>query len=45
MIEKEETSLEKVVEEIDIGGITLLRASAKNFRYVVSVSSPCQYQN
>ena len=29
MIEKEETSLEKVVEEIDIGGITLLRASAK----------------
>ena len=44
MIEKEETSLEKVVEEIDIGGITLIRASAKNFRYVVSVSSPCQYQ-
>ena len=44
MVEKRETSLDKVVEEIDIGGITLLRASAKNFRYVVVVSSPYQYQ-
>ncbi|NSW76930.1 MAG: bifunctional phosphoribosylaminoimidazolecarboxamide formyltransferase/IMP cyclohydrolase PurH, partial [Candidatus Atribacteria bacterium] len=44
MIESEEKDLSKVVEEIDIGGITLLRASAKNHRYVVIVSSPTQYQ-
>lgn len=44
MIESGEKDLSKVVEEIDIGGITLLRASAKNHRYVVIVSSPTQYQ-
>ncbi|MCX7667528.1 MAG: bifunctional phosphoribosylaminoimidazolecarboxamide formyltransferase/IMP cyclohydrolase [Atribacterota bacterium] len=44
MIESGERDLSKVVEEIDIGGITLLRASAKNYRYVVIVSSPQQYQ-
>ncbi|MEN3186004.1 MAG: bifunctional phosphoribosylaminoimidazolecarboxamide formyltransferase/IMP cyclohydrolase [Atribacterota bacterium] len=44
MVESGEKDLSKVVEEIDIGGITLLRASAKNHRYVVVVSSPTQYQ-
>ncbi len=43
MMASGETSLEKVVEEIDIGGITLLRASAKNFKHVVILSSPYQY--
>ncbi|HSV31748.1 MAG TPA: bifunctional phosphoribosylaminoimidazolecarboxamide formyltransferase/IMP cyclohydrolase [Atribacteraceae bacterium] len=43
MIERGEFSLKKVIEEIDIGGITLLRASAKNFHYVVISSSPDQY--
>ncbi len=43
MIDSGETSLEKVVEEIDIGGITLLRAAAKNFKHVVILSSPSQY--
>lgn len=43
MINSRETSLDKVVEEIDIGGITLLRASAKNFKHVVILSSPSQY--
>lgn len=44
MIESGERDLTKIVEEIDIGGITLLRASAKNHQYVVVVSSPSQYQ-
>src|SRR5690554_1337292 len=43
MMASGETALEKVVEEIDIGGITLLRASAKNFKHVVILSSPEQY--
>jgi phosphoribosylaminoimidazolecarboxamide formyltransferase / IMP cyclohydrolase len=36
-------TLEKAIEEIDIGGVTLLRASAKNFNDVVVLSSPDQY--
>ncbi|MCS7242234.1 bifunctional phosphoribosylaminoimidazolecarboxamide formyltransferase/IMP cyclohydrolase [Candidatus Caldatribacterium sp.] len=38
-----EKNLEVLVEEIDIGGVTLLRAAAKNWKYVVVVSSPTQY--
>jgi phosphoribosylaminoimidazolecarboxamide formyltransferase/IMP cyclohydrolase len=36
-------SLDDLIEEIDIGGVTLLRAAAKNFRDVTVVSSPGQY--
>ncbi len=36
-------ALEQVVEAIDIGGPTLLRAAAKNWRDVAAVSSPAQY--
>lgn len=36
-------TLEKAIEEIDIGGVTLLRASAKNFKHVAILSSPNQY--
>jgi len=32
-----------MIEEIDIGGVTLLRAAAKNFDGVVVLSSPAQY--
>jgi phosphoribosylaminoimidazolecarboxamide formyltransferase / IMP cyclohydrolase len=32
-----------LIEEIDIGGVTLLRAGAKNFRDVVVLSDPAQY--
>ncbi|MHB1501412.1 MAG: bifunctional phosphoribosylaminoimidazolecarboxamide formyltransferase/IMP cyclohydrolase [Candidatus Dormibacteria bacterium] len=35
--------LEEAVEAIDIGGPTLLRAAAKNWRSVAAVSSPDQY--
>lgn len=33
----------ELVENIDIGGVTLLRAAAKNFRHVAVVVSPGQY--
>ncbi|MHB8322877.1 MAG: bifunctional phosphoribosylaminoimidazolecarboxamide formyltransferase/IMP cyclohydrolase [Candidatus Dormibacteria bacterium] len=36
-------TLEQVVEAIDIGGPTLLRAAAKNWRDVAAVSDPAQY--
>jgi len=37
------SSLAEALEEIDIGGVTLLRAAAKNFEHVLVVSSPRQY--
>jgi len=36
-------SLTEAVENIDIGGPTLLRASAKNFRYVTVIVDPADY--
>jgi phosphoribosylaminoimidazolecarboxamide formyltransferase / IMP cyclohydrolase len=35
--------LAKALEQIDIGGVALLRAAAKNFDHVVVVSGPSQY--
>lgn len=35
---------DQIVDQIDIGGPTLLRAAAKNWRFVAAVSSPGQYQ-
>ena len=35
--------LASVLESIDIGGVTLLRAAAKNFAYVVPVCDPMDY--
>lgn len=43
-IEKEDVSLEEAIEQIDIGGPTLLRAAAKNFRYVTVVYDPSDYK-
>lgn len=37
------TTLAEAVEEIDIGGVSLLRAAAKNFARVAVVSKPSQY--
>lgn len=34
-----------IIEKIDIGGISLIRAAAKNYRDVLTVSSREQYQN
>ena len=37
-------SAEDIIEKIDIGGISLIRAAAKNFRDVVIVPSKAEYQ-
>ncbi|MEE9216225.1 MAG: bifunctional phosphoribosylaminoimidazolecarboxamide formyltransferase/IMP cyclohydrolase, partial [Anaerolineales bacterium] len=38
-----DTTLEQNVEQIDIGGVTLLRAAAKNFARVTALSDPADY--
>ncbi len=42
-VSKPECTLEDAIENIDIGGPTLIRAAAKNFKYVVVVTSPDDY--
>ncbi len=39
-----EATVEKLQEEVDIGGVALIRAAAKNFRYVAAVVDPSQYR-
>ncbi|NSW89602.1 MAG: bifunctional phosphoribosylaminoimidazolecarboxamide formyltransferase/IMP cyclohydrolase [Firmicutes bacterium] len=41
---KENTTLEEAIENIDIGGPTMLRAAAKNYQDVVVVVDPADYQ-
>ncbi len=36
-------TLEGAIEQIDIGGVALLRAAAKNYRYVAGVVNPNRY--
>jgi phosphoribosylaminoimidazolecarboxamide formyltransferase/IMP cyclohydrolase len=38
-----DASLEEIIEQIDIGGVALLRAAAKNFSHVVVVCDPADY--
>ncbi len=40
---KKEGDLDEAIENIDIGGPTLLRASAKNFKFVTVVVDPSDY--
>ena len=42
-IAREGATLEEAIEQIDVGGVSLLRASAKNFAHVTVLSSPEQY--
>ncbi len=42
-ISKKDFKLEEAIEQIDIGGVTLLRASAKNYKYVAGVVNPDKY--
>jgi len=44
-IQKPNVSIEEVIENIDIGGPTLIRAAAKNYKDVVVLTNPDQYQN
>lgn len=41
---KQDCTLASAIEEIDIGGVTLLRAAAKNHQRVSIVSSPADYE-
>jgi phosphoribosylaminoimidazolecarboxamide formyltransferase/IMP cyclohydrolase len=43
-IAKPETSLSEAIEQIDIGGVSLIRAAAKNFHNVAVLTDPEQYQ-
>jgi len=42
-IAKESCTLEQAIENIDIGGPTMLRAAAKNYRFVSVVTDPADY--
>lgn len=44
-VAKEGTTLAQAIEQIDIGGVSLLRAAAKNHASTYVVSSPDQYQH
>lgn len=44
-VAKEGVSLEEALENIDIGGPTLIRAAAKNFPDVIVVVDPADYQS
>jgi len=43
-VAKEGVTLEEAIENIDIGGPSMLRSSAKNFRYVTVVVDPADYE-
>lgn len=44
-VSKIEVTIDEAIEEIDIGGVTLIRAAAKNFKYVDVLVSPGQYED
>ncbi len=43
-IEKENCTLEEAIENIDIGGPSMLRAAAKNSKYVTVITDPADYE-
>ena len=43
-VAKEDCTLEDAIENIDIGGPTMLRSSAKNYRHVAVVTDPQDYE-
>jgi phosphoribosylaminoimidazolecarboxamide formyltransferase/IMP cyclohydrolase len=42
-VAKEDCTLDHAIENIDIGGPTMLRAAAKNYRFVTVVTDPTDY--
>jgi phosphoribosylaminoimidazolecarboxamide formyltransferase/IMP cyclohydrolase len=44
-ISKPGVTHEEAIEQIDIGGVTLIRAAAKNHKYVAILTNPGQYDN
>ncbi len=45
VIQKKDVKLEEAIENIDIGGPSMLRSSAKNFRGVAVISNPAKYKD
>jgi len=43
-VAKEGVTLEEAIENIDIGGPSMLRSSAKNFRHVTIIIDPADYE-
>ncbi len=43
VVNRNDISLEEKIENIDIGGPSLIRASAKNYKYVSVLTDPSQY--
>ncbi|UCB46355.1 MAG: bifunctional phosphoribosylaminoimidazolecarboxamide formyltransferase/IMP cyclohydrolase [Spirochaetota bacterium] len=43
VIKKEGTSLEEAIENIDIGGPSMLRSAAKNYQWVCTICDPAYY--
>ncbi len=41
---KDENDLENIVENIDIGGPSMIRAAAKNYKSVAVITNPSQYE-
>lgn len=44
-IQKPKVDMDEVIENIDIGGPTLIRAAAKNYKDVIVVTNPGQYEH
>ena len=44
-VEDPKSDFEKIIENIDIGGPSLIRASAKNFKFVSILTDPDQYES
>ncbi len=42
---KDPKNYDAIIENIDIGGVTIIRASGKNYRNVITVTSPDQYND
>lgn len=45
VVNRNDISLEEKIENIDIGGPSLIRASAKNYKYVSVLTNPNQYDS
>ena len=43
-VAREGTTIAEAIEQIDIGGVSLLRAAAKNFAHVAILTHPSQYE-
>ncbi len=43
-VAKKGCTLEEAIENIDIGGPSMVRSASKNYKFVTIVTSPCQYK-